>query len=331
MSTGSGGKLQKLLIIGAWLHLAAIGLVGSLFYIVPNDTWYAMVILYAPRWIWALPCIVLLPLGLVKIRKLLLPEGLSLLLVVWPIMGLCIPWRAPAGDTPQWRIVTCNVGGAAVDAEQLRALLRNLEADVIVLQECSAELAEMVAADGDWHKHQAHQLVLLSRWPIAEAEVYRSQFSSWGAYRAVRYQLDAQPGPISFVNLHLETPRDGFEALIHAEPGAIEQIRAQTDRQSKEAQAVADIARHSNEPSLLAGDFNLPVESSLYRNAFGGYRNAFSCAGWGWGSTKFTRWHGIRIDHVLASDEWNIQRCWVGADVGSDHRPVIAEVSLSAP
>ena len=37
---------------------------------------------------------------------------------------------------------------------------------------------------------------------------------------------------------------------------------------------------------------------------------------------------GIAIDHVLASPEWAFTGYWVGPDLGSDHRPVIAEVVL---
>ena len=34
----------------------------------------------------------------------------------------------------------------------------------------------------------------------------------------------------------------------------------------------------------------------------------------------------VRIDHVLAGKGWNCVRCWVGPNVGSPHRPVLADL-----
>jgi endonuclease/exonuclease/phosphatase (EEP) superfamily protein YafD len=84
-------------------------------------------------------------------------------------------------------------------------------------------------------------------------------------------------------------------------------------------------------PVIVAGDFNMTPESVIYRRRFGHLQNAFSTAGWGWGGTKFTRIHSVRIDHVLADDHWQIARCEVGPDVGSDHRPVVAELLFRQP
>jgi endonuclease/exonuclease/phosphatase (EEP) superfamily protein YafD len=63
----------------------------------------------------------------------------------------------------------------------------------------------------------------------------------------------------------------------------------------------------------------------IFRREFGDYQDAFSVAGWGYGYTKFTRVHGVRIDHVMCDGAWQAMKCWVGPDVGSDHRPVIAK------
>jgi endonuclease/exonuclease/phosphatase (EEP) superfamily protein YafD len=49
-------------------------------------------------------------------------------------------------------------------------------------------------------------------------------------------------------------------------------------------------------------------------------------AGFGVGSTHFTRHTAVRIDHVLAGPGWRVRRAWTGPFVGSAHRPVIAEV-----
>ena len=54
-------------------------------------------------------------------------------------------------------------------------------------------------------------------------------------------------------------------------------------------------------PFLVVGDFNAPVESVIYRRYWGDLRNAFSYAGFGFGSTRLNGWIRVRIDHILAS------------------------------
>ena len=81
--------------------------------------------------------------------------------------------------------------------------------------------------------------------------------------------------------------------------------------------------------AIVAGDFNLPLESAIYRRDWATLQNAFSAAGFGLGHTKRSRWFGIRIDHVLAGSKSRIERCWIGPDVGSDHRPLVAELTAA--
>jgi vancomycin resistance protein VanJ len=79
---------------------------------------------------------------------------------------------------------------------------------------------------------------------------------------------------------------------------------------------------------VIAGDFNLPVESAIYRQHWAQYRNAFSQTGIGSGYTKHTRLFGVRIDHVLSSKDVQPIRSFVGKDVGSDHLPLIADLAI---
>ena len=82
---------------------------------------------------------------------------------------------------------------------------------------------------------------------------------------------------------------------------------------------------------IVTGDFNLPVESQIYRRSWGGYQNVFSEVGFGVGYTRWVMLHnfhyGVRIDHVLTSEDWVPLECRIGRDIGSDHLPLITEVS----
>jgi len=84
------------------------------------------------------------------------------------------------------------------------------------------------------------------------------------------------------------------------------------------------------QPTILAGDFNMTPESSIFRKYLLRYVDAFSEAGTGFGGTRPTKWHSVRIDHVLADRHWNVKCCCVCRDVGSDHLPVVAELQRVA-
>ena len=84
-------------------------------------------------------------------------------------------------------------------------------------------------------------------------------------------------------------------------------------------------------PLVVAGDFNLPPESRVFRRHWGDLTDAFGAAGFGFGSSKHTSWHGVRIDHILYNRSWTCEWCGVGPALGSDHSPVIAHLKRAAP
>jgi endonuclease/exonuclease/phosphatase (EEP) superfamily protein YafD len=74
----------------------------------------------------------------------------------------------------------------------------------------------------------------------------------------------------------------------------------------------------------------MPVESAIYRHDWSDLTNAFTAQGYGFGFTKHTRWFGLRIDHLLASRQFRVERCQVQTDVASDHRPLLADLTWTA-
>ena len=175
---------------------------------------------------------------------------------------------------------------------------------------------------------------MLTRFPIVAAEVMdrsalarvrQDQSGIGGAGYVVRYTLRTPGGMVNVTNLHLETPRKGFEGLM---AGNVEQLRLNTtlrDVESTLARRWVDAARG---PTIVAGDFNTPVESRIFQEHWGDLADAFSRTGIGLGMTKYNGWIRIRIDHVLTNDALRPVRARVWTDVGSDHRPLIADLML---
>jgi endonuclease/exonuclease/phosphatase (EEP) superfamily protein YafD len=131
--------------------------------------------------------------------------------------------------------------------------------------------------------------------------------------------------------VHLATPRDAlqeFRALSQIPSLGAPTRQNMAEREEESEHAVRWIDTGPGLPLVIAGDFNLPIESAIYRRNWAGYRNAFSAVGWGTGYTKHTRWWGIRIDHILMSSDIHPWRSFVGREVGSDHLPLIADLRL---
>ncbi len=91
-------------------------------------------------------------------------------------------------------------------------------------------------------------------------------------------------------------------------------------------------------PVVLLGDFNLTDQTDQYRRITGSLRDAHRAAGWGFGHTFPA--HGriyvlpipvplIRIDYVFYSPGLAAIETHLGENAGSDHRPVIATLTLS--
>jgi endonuclease/exonuclease/phosphatase (EEP) superfamily protein YafD len=135
---------------------------------------------------------------------------------------------------------------------------------------------------------------------------------------------------IQVFNVHLRSPRQGLEAVINekGEEGAPE-LDAILRTREIESRHVSDFVARFFGPKIIAGDFNMPGESTIFRRDWTQYSDAFARRGWGFGFTKlsgelgFT--YGARIDHVLYTEEWHCLRCWVGSGVSSDHLPLFAE------
>jgi vancomycin resistance protein VanJ len=140
---------------------------------------------------------------------------------------------------------------------------------------------------------------------------------------AAFHRIRLPDGPLAVGNLHLETPRSGFEALRYR--ASLAQLRRnKMFRDAGSARASQWLARLGAE--IVAGDFNMPVESRIYRRYWTRCDNAFSRVGRGFGYTRVLYRFSIRIDHLLICSGWTAVGAQVGPDLASDHLPVIVDL-----
>ncbi|HVX15430.1 MAG TPA: endonuclease/exonuclease/phosphatase family protein [Pirellulales bacterium] len=362
---GSSRSLgTRLLQLCAWFSLA-VAVAAWTMLRWGTDRWsWATVLAYMPRWLWAAPLTLLIPATLVRPRRFWLPTSLTSLWVAWPLMGLCLSWPASgqsgppssalASDGLTVRVLTCNVGLVGFDPLEMGMLVTETQPDLIAFEEnVSAE--ELSAAVGpDWHVSAVPGIVVASRWPIVDSErlTWPTAYGARTVAHRVRCRVPAvlphesetlaeetlnpRPGAdlgeqeLDFVAVHFYSPRKGLEAVKNHHPDATDQVDYNTELRSAESTKVRRWIDKLSGPLIVAGDLNMPPESNLFRRDWSRFTDAFVAAGCGYGYTygyTTSGWfYGIRIDHILADAGWRVERCWVGRHVGSDHRPVVAEL-----
>jgi endonuclease/exonuclease/phosphatase (EEP) superfamily protein YafD len=319
-----------------WLYLAGVVAVAVSIIVLADRWWPATALLFAPRWVWAVPLAPLVPAALVWRRRALLPLAVGAFLVLFPIMGFQVPSPARLLDAEErrdLRIVTYNVGGGEIDPARLAPLLEEIGADVALFQECGPLLegARGALVRAGFQVDVQYGSCIASRFPIAHVDV-RDPRDVWkmnGSGVIVRYELAAPGIPLNVVNVHLETVRDGLVAVMRLRPwrGA-DQLQANIRQRDFESGLARAWTERATGPLVITGDFNMPFESAIYQRYWSSFTNAFSTAGLGFGHSKATRWHGIRIDHVLLGPGWECLDARVGRHLGGDHRPMIADLRL---
>jgi endonuclease/exonuclease/phosphatase (EEP) superfamily protein YafD len=296
--------------------------------------WLATTLLFGPRWVLLLPLVALIPVAVRWDRPLLAPLVLATLIAVGPVMGLETGWRSwlVATDAERdIRIATLNAQGARSLQTSVTDILLDWDVDVLAVQECGHGITAAFQFLEEWHTDATASLCLISRYPITEvAQMEREAFrAAGGGATVVSYRLEAEPVPIFLTNLHLTTPRAGLERIRAGDlQEGVTRLAGKTTLRRIEHPRARRWVDERPHPHIVVGDFNAPPESAIYRDAWSDWTNAFSRAGRGFGYTRMNGWIRARIDHIVVDDIWTVVRAWVGADVGSDHKPMLADVRL---
>jgi endonuclease/exonuclease/phosphatase family metal-dependent hydrolase len=111
------------------------------------------------------------------------------------------------------------------------------------------------------------------------------------------------------------------------------------DETRRDVELTTLVARMQNEslPLIAAGDFNLSDQDSSYRDLAARWSDGFRSSGFGMGTTyPVAQFYGfpsvipalVRIDYVWHSDHLRAVTARNGDFVGSDHLPLLVELSL---
>lgn len=261
--------------------------------------------------------------------------GIALALVVFCAVTAAVlatrGFGAPGMQTAAPNDVTVlswNTFGDAPGAEAIAKLVTEVDADVVVLPETSAETADIVAAILAESGHPM-QALHLSLDDISKARTTSLLIST----DLGTYELDASVGTTQTLPSLVAVPVDGSgPTIVAAHP--VSPIPGEMAAWRAGLTWLADRCADSN--VILAGDLNSTLDHYTGLGSDGGElgrcRDAARATGnaaVGTWPTTFPPLLGAPIDHIMATPDWEI----IGFRVigsrdgdGSDHRPVLAQL-----
>ncbi|HEU5118406.1 MAG TPA: endonuclease/exonuclease/phosphatase family protein [Isosphaeraceae bacterium] len=307
-----------------------------------GDLWApATILLFLPRFLWAAP----LPLlgwwtWRRRDRWIALAQVVSLLLVLGPIMNFRLPlgrFFRDALPPDRLRVLSLNQSTNPIDLDAVKKLMEQERIDVVCFQEGPIQsgapdprLVKILTTLG-WSFTSTQRIA--SRLPILSESHYKKdpypEYGFW-AVRIHQVKVRTRSGRAVWVaDIHMPTVRIGFQRLLEGDLGALGRLNQW--RQKQVEVLLAQTLGHSDDPIVIAGDFNTPPESRLLDPLRDLGQFGFDEVGLGYGYTRPSSLAFVAIDHIVATPQWVFTRCEVGPDVGSDHLPVIAELALPAP
>jgi len=321
------------------LVILALRLVG--------DTWWATsVALYLPRLGFAIPLpFISLSLLLTRRFRLLGLQALSLWLLLFPLLGLCISWRSyPADGEKSFRLLTYNVDSANGGFRPIVDEILAHSPDVVFLQELPPWRAEQMKAELSpmfANIASVDQFMVASKFRIISSDQPpRLQF--YGRDRSprfMRFVVDTPLGPVTIYSLHTVSPRGAFYKLrgkglrseissgrLFVGGDAAAEIVDTAALRSLQVKTTAEMARSEKGPVMIVGDGNLPTLSGARARYLGDFHDGFAEAGLGFGYSYPSKLPWMRIDMLLSNDQLAFKRVELGQGRASDHLCVFGDV-----
>lgn len=276
--------------------------------------------------------VLLLPLGVWSGHwPLMLALSFPIVLLVWYYAPRFVRRaRASRRVAGALRVATFNIEKAEANPAAVACLIRQMNADIIAIQELSQAAADCFQTTlNDLYPYQAlHPQPdpyigqgVLSRFPIC-AEEYWYHADLAYSLGHMRVQLDIQGKPVALYNSHPATPISWVKGVT-------------THAHHFEIAEVLNRAGAETCPVILVGDFNMTTHFEEYRAITARYTDAYMAVGdVGFGFTYPGRgWRPLppflRLDFIFYDRNFLGLRARVWPTSGpSDHYPVLAELLL---
>lgn len=283
------------------------------------------VLLFGPRW-WLLIVVIGLFAFWRYLSKLQLQLSSVLILLSLNYLDFQLPvfWQSPNSSSDTLKIITANIGEGG-KTKQVELLIKLAKPDVILLQEAS-RLHMSSLVDKSYYTECVASLCIASKYPFERIKVLnRRFFNHWGNF-AVMYKLESEQDDIYLANIHLESVHELLVNIAHGELN-VDKVNVVDNNRYIQASILSMWAKNKDK-FIIAGDFNMPDNDNIYQQNFATFNNAINHGAYGVNNTVYTPLHGLRIDHILYSDNFGLASVKVLDSLGGDHRPVMATFNL---
>lgn len=341
-SSGVTRLAGQVVAVVSVLNLLAVLSLLILLCVISEEWWLSLAMTYLPRVIWVLPPLFLAVAALIVRRRWVWINVFSLLLVIFPIMGLRLPLPAFLSSSVEGELLTvvsCNIQGGGRDLTKTLTELKDINPDVVVLQEANDGIKTLLPFFEGWSQVHEGEYFVASRFPVKLKDACRPE--AFARRTAILCEVEGPDGSFLICNVHLSTARFGLSRLrfdsVFSGAG-LEHLDVRQDLREMESLDTRAFASQEGfeTPLLVMGDFNTPTSSSLFQQHWHDLSSAFDIAGFGYGYTSPCSDHAhwpsntpwLRIDHILSSRHWTTESCWIGWSDGSDHRLIAAQMRM---
>jgi endonuclease/exonuclease/phosphatase family metal-dependent hydrolase len=223
------------------------------------------------------------------------------------------------------RIATWNVHEEFDEGEALSRALARQQPQIVCLQEARRDVFATLLPGAE-SAHTREVTTLTTGQIVSQQPVRLGPFPN---YRwALETRLRLPQGTVTVLNVHFLTAFSG--RTVRRNRHDLEAfLRRMDEARHLEAQAVREWLQSTSGARLIAGDFNSPPGTDVYREVAAVATDAFSVCGRGWGYTYRRDHPMIRIDHVFCSPEVRPLRVRAVNGHVSDHRMLVADIALT--
>jgi vancomycin resistance protein VanJ len=311
----------------AWGYLISLVAAWALMRYQGERWWIATLMMFGPRWAFALPLLLIVPLALLRKRSLWI-VAVAVMFLLFGNLNFAIPWRTwnlPASVSTHLRLMTLNNNRQTQNTGGLSRAITDANPDIVLIQEWKSAQAQTLFTTPQWHVLVEADMLLASKFPIRHVtNLYPPASGLEGAVYS--YDIILPDDKIRLINIHLASPHEVFREALGGRSNGPQEVLHNCRMRLTESQLVARHANSTDMPTILAGDFNTPIDSETFRTCWAGYTDAFAFAGTGLGITYRVKKTWTRIDHIIINRDWQCRNCHLGPDVGSPHLPVIADL-----
>lgn len=345
-----------------WINIGLLILLWAFTHGLAERFWLSGFLCYMPLHLLVLPTLYLLARAAWKRAwKIAGAHALCLGAIAHVFLGFQVPLRhllsatgqRTSGTAPRagLRVATYNVLGARRGVGKVAGVLRELDADVLCLQEADLwksetkrgpdPLRDLTSRLPGYHVARAAEVATLSRFPILAQRAL--PFPAPSTRFVLETVLATNNGPLRVLNIHPATiaitgrtsPSVGVAARV------AQSLRVRDGQIAVLLRAVDSppVEWHSSwksAPVVLAGDFNTPPRGRTYGRLAARWGDSWREAGWGAGDTYHSDFPVVRIDYVWRPRGWKTTQARVveglaRGGLASDHRALVVDLEPDAP